>query len=204
MGRFSEGLFPFSPYWHAGSAPHFGLIPGQQYTLRWPSSPKMNQNLCAGDNDADTLALAAAAGGEERGYIEETSSSAIRAAIEGDTQTIVRQVGDSVNMTGGAKQTQLDALRARIAQDTDTSADSYAEYAASGHGNGRRIVAVPINTGAPDYRIVQIGAFMLLPATSYDSGGNKPFCAEYVGSYVFAANHKGVEESGVYVARLLE
>jgi len=47
---FSEGVFPFSPFAHNGGDPNFGYTPGTHYTLRWPASPKLNKNLCPGDN----------------------------------------------------------------------------------------------------------------------------------------------------------
>src|SRR4051794_20877020 len=105
--------------------------------------------------------LAGAGGGSERGFIEETSGSNIRATIVDDYQSVWRGIGDTVTMTGGTKQTELDALVTRIGQDTDTTAPNYAAYVASGTGSGRRLVGVPINTGSPDYKVVQIGAFLL-------------------------------------------
>jgi hypothetical protein len=199
----SEGLFPFSPFAHDTTAPHFGLVPGQRYTLRWAGNPKLNQNVCSGDNTSAMISLAEAGGGSERGFIEETSASNIRAAIEGDHQTVTRYVGDQVQMTGGAMQTTLASLVRRINQDTDTNSSTYAEYISINRGNGRRIVAAPINSGYPDYRIVQIGAFLLLTEAEYSGGGNHPFCAEYAGSYIFGANHKAAAPSGAYVARLI-
>jgi hypothetical protein len=200
---FREGLFPFSPFAHSTVAPHFGLVPGGRYTLRWASSPHLNQNTCPGDNVASMITLAQAGGGDERGFIEVTSSSVIRETIEFDAQTIFRTVGDSVVMTGGAKQTQRDSLLNRVAQDTDSSAADFAAYLQRDRGNGRRLVAVPINTGFPAYRIVQIGAFFLLPSSEYGNGGNKPFCAEYVGSWVKGSRHQGVDDTGAFVARLV-
>jgi hypothetical protein len=201
---FREGLFPFSPYAHNTTAsPHFGLSVGQKYTLRWASAPKLHQNTCSGDDDDATMAIAAAGGGDERGFIESTSSDLIRATIEQDYQTVVRSIGDQVTMTGGTKQTQLTSLINRINQDADRSSSTFAQYSTNALANGRRIVAVPINTGAPDYRIVQIGAFMLLPAAEYSNGGNKAFCAEYVGAWVQGSNRKGAADSGAYVAKLI-
>src|SRR5688572_4796540 len=82
-----EGLFPFSPFWHSNDAPHYGLVPGQQYTLRWAASPRVNQNTCAGDNSQAMIDLAESGGGAERGFIEETSSDNVRQAIIADYQT---------------------------------------------------------------------------------------------------------------------
>ncbi len=204
QGAFREGLFPFSPFAHNSVGPHFGLAPGQKYTLRWASNPRLNQNVCPGDNRQEIIDLAQAGSASERGYIEENSSAVIREAIERDYQTTWRGIGDTVNMTGGAKQTQLASLRNRINQDTDPYSATYEQYAAGNRGNGRRLVGAPINTGAPDYRVVQIGAFFLLPVSEYDSGGNRPFCAEYVGAWVQGSSHKGVEESGAHVVRLIK
>jgi Flp pilus assembly protein TadG len=207
---FREGLFPFSPFAHnPSSPPNFGLVPGQIYTLRWAASPKLSKpdTLCPGDATQSMIDLAQAGGGEERGYIEETSASVIRKTVVADYQTVYRQIGDSVHMTGGAKQTIRDALVARVLQDSDTTSTSFAQYLANGQGNGRRIVAAPINLGQPGgYRIVQIGAFFLLRADSYSSakGGNDPFCAEYIGPYVQGSTRNGAGDAGYYVVRLVE
>jgi hypothetical protein len=201
---FREGLFPFSPYAHDVNAPpHYGLALGQKYTLRWAATPKLNQNTCAGDNDATTIALATAGGGEERGFIESTSSDLIRATIEQDYQTVTRTIGDQVNMTGGTKQTQVTSMHNRINQDTDPTSATFSAYVSKRAGNGRRIVAAPINTGSPDYRIVQIGAFFLLPASEYPNGGNKAFCAEYVGAWLQGSTRQAAADSGAYVAQLI-
>ncbi|MCW5977887.1 MAG: hypothetical protein KIT09_07405 [Bryobacteraceae bacterium] len=215
--KFREGLFPFSPFAHPPSAqlpgadPITGLTPGQIYTLRWAASPKLNnQNTtCSGDRYQDVLDIAQAGGGEERGFIENTSASIIRQSIVYDYQSVFRQVGDSVTMTGGAKQTMQDAIVERIRQDTDTTSNTFAEYFNGGRtrGNGRRLVAAPINLGAPGgYQIVQIGAFYLLDESTYLSaqGGNKPFCAEYVGAYVQGSTGPGAGGPGYYVVRLQE
>jgi hypothetical protein len=201
---FREGLFPFSPFAHSLTGPHFGLVPGTRYTLRWAASPRVNANVCPGDNVQRMVDLAGAGGGEERGFIESTSADLIRATIEDDFQTVVRSVGDTVFMSGGAKQTMVDSLVRRINQDTDPNSETYAQYVSGRLGNGRRIVGVPINTGAPDYRIVQIGAFLLLRAPEYSNGGNKPFCAEYLGAWLQGSSKKGAADAGAYVARLIK
>lgn len=201
--RFPEGLFPFSPFAQNTTAPHFGLTPGQQYTLRWASNPKLHNNMCAGDDSQSMIDLAQSSGGDERGFIEESSSDVIRSAIEGDYQTTWRGVGDAVNMTGGAKQAQSTSLVNRVNQDTDSSSSTYTQYLANGVGNGRRIVGVPINKGYPSYTVVQIGAFMLLPPSQYGSGGNKPFCAEYLGAWVQGGRHKAAGDAGSYVGKII-
>ncbi len=211
-----EGLFPFSPYAHNATPPDFGLQRGDHYTLRWPSNPTMGNkhgagsNMCPGDRKMAILNMAEAAGGSERGYIEESSANNIRLTIEEDYQTIQRGIGDIVTMTGGAKQSQLDSLEDRIAQDTNTTAATYADYIASGTGNRRRIIAAPINDGGSpmgsNNRIVGIGAFFLRPTNQYGNGGNQAWCAEYIGPYVQGSLRPGVGDgtNGSFVVRLTE
>jgi hypothetical protein len=206
--QFREGLFPFSPYAHNTTGPDFGLVRGNDYTLRWPSTPKLfgNSNVCPGDRDAATVAIANAAGASERGYIENTSASLIRSTIVDDYQSITRVVGDLVTMTGGAKQSQLTSLQDRINQDSDTSSMAFSDY----RGNGRRIVAVPINDGGTpvgiNNRIVAIAAFLLKPTGQYGNGGNQCWCAEYIGPWVQGSHKKGVGDgsNGAFVVRLAE
>lgn len=205
-----EGMFPFSPFAHdPNPAVNFGLVPGQRYTLRWAASPQLAnpQTTCPGDRTQAMIDLANAGGGEERGYIEETSSAVIRRSIAYDYQTVYREVGDSVSMTGGAKQTQKDALIARVRQDTDQTSETYAEYRDGGAGNWRRVVAAPINLGLPGgYQIVQFASFFLLTEADYAAatGGNRPFCAEYIGPYVKGSRNGGAGGPGYYLVRLVQ
>ena len=201
---FAEGLLPFSPFPHTAADPNFGYTPGEQYTLRWGSNPKPGPNVCSGDDGQTWIDVAQSGPPSERGYIEDSSSAIIRAAIEQNYQTTPLAIGDTVNMTGGNKQTQQDSLIARVNQDTDSISATYAEYEGAGTGNGRRLVAVPINTWQPDYRVIGFAAFFLLPPSEYPQGGNKSFCAEYVGPFVQGSRHKGGGGPGAYVVRLVE
>ncbi len=196
----SEGVFPFSPFSHNSAPPDFGFTPGVHYTLRWGAGFKP----CAGDDDPAWIAQAQAGGSDERGYIEATSADAIRTAIEQDYQNFTISVGSPVTMTGGNKQTQRDSLINRVTQDTDTVSATYADYAAAGTGNGRRLVAAAINSAYPDNIVLGIGLFFLLPPAEYPSGGGKPFCAEYVGPYVRGSRTKGAGDAGSYVVRLVQ
>ena len=91
----------------------------------------------------------------------------------------------------------------RVEQDSNSEAPNYTAYVASGDGSGRRVVAAPINTGYPDYLVVQIGAFFLMK--DYDQGGNSAWCAEYLGPWVQGAKQKGAADgSGAYVVRLTQ
>ena len=201
---YKEGAFPFSPIAHDRTDPvNFGLTRGERYTLRWASNPRLNINTCDGDNVQSIIDIADASG-SERGYIEETSSAIIREAIEGGYQTRPLEVGMTVDMTGGTKETQRDSIIARAFQDNNASARTYTEYVAEGNGNGRRLVAVPINTWQPDYEIVGFAAFFILEQNEYNHGGNQPFCAEYVGPYVQGSRHMGAGTGGSYAVRLVQ
>ncbi len=215
--RFREALFPFSPFAHNGTGPNFGLTPGVMYTLRWPTNPTLgsghngnNSNICAGDRVQSVVDLANAQGGSERGFIEDNSASMIRATIVDDYQSVIRSVGDLVSMTGGAKQTELDALLTRINQDTDSTSNTFADYIRNGHYNGRRIVACPINDGGTppgtNNRIVGIGAFFLKRTGDYGNGGNQAWCAEYIGPWVQGSTKQGAGDGqhGSFVVRLVE
>jgi len=204
---FREGLFPFSPFARNNTGPNFGLAPGNIYTLRWPANPSAGaESACRDDRDAATIAKATAAGGAERGYIEETSADLMRPAIVDDFQTIFRAVGGTLKFTGGAKEPQLESLLTRIRQDTDTLSATYAAYLRRGTGNRRRIVACPINDGGSlagtNQRIVGFGAFFLQQTGEYGSAGDRPWCAEYVGSWV-QGGARGANGGGAYVVRLV-
>jgi Flp pilus assembly protein TadG len=211
VGKFSftSGVFPFSPFAHNSTPPNFGLVPGQDYTLRWANSPKLTgTNVCAGDRTQQMINIAVAQGGSERGFIEDTSASSIRATIEDDYQTITRGIGEIVSLSGGAKQTELTSLVNRIDQDSDRTSATFAAYVANGLGNGRRIILAPVNDGGTpsgsNNRIVQFGAFFLLRTADYSSGGGQTWCAEYVGAWVQAATHPGAGVPGAYVVRLVQ
>lgn len=210
--EFREALFPFSPYAHNTAPPDFGLVTGNDYTLRWPANPKLGggTNVCPGDQTSGTVAIAEAAGGSERGYIEDTSASLIASTIIDDYQSVFRSVGDLVTMTGGAKQSQLTSLETRILQDSDSSSLTYEQYVAGGHGNRRRIVAVPLNDGGTpagsNNRIVGVAAFFLKTTGDYGNGGGQAWCAEYIGPWVQGSKKKGAGDGihGSFVVRLAE
>lgn len=196
-----EGACPFSPYAHDSTPPDFGLTRGGLHTLRWASSPslKKHKTLCQADATQEMIDVATMVG-DERGYIEETSSDVIRKSILYNYQTVTRSIGDSVLMTGGSKATIAQALNDRVAMDTDQTAVDYAHY----DGNGSRLFICPINNG-PAYGnvIVEFGLFFL--QTGYSQGGNDPMCGEYIGSGVMGSNKKGAsEQPGFYVVRLTQ
>lgn len=202
--EFREGLLPFSPLAHDPDSPNFGFEIGQKYTLRWPASPKLGDNVCPGDDEQQWIDRVLQGSASDRGYIEETSASIVRAAIESDYQTRPLAVGDLLEMTGGSMTTQRDALIARVNQDTDPVSTTYAAYAAAAAGNGRRVVAIAVNNGFPEFRVLGFAAFFLLVPSEYQKGGNKPFCAEFIGPYVQGGRTGGAAWPGAYVVRLVE
>lgn len=203
--EFEEGLFPYAVLAHNETAPAFGLQAGQLHTLRWPTRDGITSGqICAGDRDARLIARATANGMVEMGYIEMASTHGIRKAVLNDFQTSMRRIGDPLRFTEGMRHMETQALGERIASDPDAGSRSYAEYAARGIGNGRRIVAAPIHSGAPKFTVLQIGAFLLLPALEYREGGSEPFCAEYLGPYIRGGRRKGAGEAGFYVSSLVQ
>jgi Flp pilus assembly protein TadG len=222
---FKQGLFPFSPFGHlfeigtgaaCVGAPTIGcrnqtsgLLVGNEYTLRWPSNPTLgNGNMCSGDRASGQtiIDIANSAGASERGFIENTAASISRQTVVNDYQSVTRSVGDFVTMTGGAMQTITDALQERIFQDTNQNATTAAAYFAGPHNN-RRVVACLINDGnvvnTNQFRAIEIGAFLLLPGSTYGSGGNQGWCALYLGPYCQGCLGSAAGSSGAYVVRLL-
>ena len=175
------GLFPFTPIAHNPADPlTFGFTVGQQYTLKWAASPRMN-NTCAGDRAQKWIDLAATRGAENRGYYgSQVSASEIWNQVANDAPVAYYRIGEFLPMTGGAKTTVLKALEARIASDADPSAPFFHVY--KERGRWRRITTVPVTDPQDNNRIVGFGRFFLLPAREYQTAqGNDPWCAEYLG-----------------------
>jgi hypothetical protein len=201
---FHEGLFPYSPIAPSSEGPHYGFTRGQQHTLRWAQRPSLETgNVCRADASEQMIGYALAERDQPVGWIEMTGRTHIRQAVLWGAQTYVRRVGDAIRGMGGMRALEVSALTERVAQDTDYSSRTYAEYAARGLGNGRRIVAAPLHSPHPSRRIVQIGAFFLLPAGDYALEGDAPFCAEYIGPYVQGSKRKGAADAGFHIAVLL-
>jgi Flp pilus assembly protein TadG len=209
--RFTEGLFPFSPYSHIGcgigcEAPGepFGMREGGHYTLRWPahvqynknnpSAPNNFSNVCEDDRFLTVAKMADEAPSEDRGYIAFNSSQDLRQAIVYDAGSYSSPVtqGTSVNMANGAGTTEGDSVEARVLQDTDTFSTTYAAYQERRrtetvpYGNGRRVVTVPINNGPPNFTVAGFAGFFLYQTpTEYGQvTGNTPICGEFIGTVV--------------------
>ena len=226
-----NGIFPFSPIAHAEGTTsaqvlandptgNFGFTPGEFYTFRWAANTKLSKgNVCSGDATQQWIDKADASNNSERGYIQDTSASAIRAAIEDDGLTFPVFLDQQVNMTNGAKGSEADSLQNRIAQDTDSVSNPYASYLAAQNGNGRRVITMAINDGPSDnngnlraaaqQNIVVGYAQFFLTNMTYPKGGNQPWCAEYIGPGALIVNQSNSGASngganGAYVARLTQ
>lgn len=202
--QFEAGLFPYAVLAHSEARPHFGLKPGERYTLHWADAPSVAAgNVCSGDAADQVIASATANNMKGGGFIEMMSASNIRRTILTEYQSSLRRLGDPLVFHEGMRPFEVSALVERITQDRDYGAPTYAEYRRRGEGNGRRLVAVPVHAGYPKYQMVEVGAFFLLPATEYHEQGDYPVCAEYVGPYMLGSARRGAADAGYYAASLL-
>jgi hypothetical protein len=132
------------------------------------------------------------------------NSPSIRQAILGG-QTDPLSVGQSVPMDTGAKDTEMTTIADRVDADTDTSSASYAQYLASGAGNGERVVVVPVNSGAPNYINIGFAGFFLLNRDAYNKlHGNDSACAEYIGTWVKGVATPQPVGTGAYRLKLFQ
>jgi hypothetical protein len=206
---FPVGLLPFSPIAPSGVPPNFGMTPGIQYTIRYPSGGGLKKSdVCAGDQGASYWTNLPA---QDRGFWGSTSAAALRGEVVDDTQTATINVGDPVPMVGGNKNTEGSALDTRVLEDSDSTSATYAAYMALGQGNGRRVIGVPVNNGPGNFDAVGIAAFFLLPTPDYQAvKGNTPICAEYIGPYVQGSTRSGAGatagagNTGGYLVRLIQ
>ena len=207
---FPQGVFPFSPIAHSLTGPDFGYTQGDELTLLWPSSTESNgtaqkmNNLCQSDRTAASLAMVQDGSGAERGYIMETSASAIAAAIEDDKMNYTVSVGGTVTLTGGVKTTDVyQSLEDRISQDSEPNQQNYNAYIANHDASPmRRIVIVPIvenlnSTSTPTV----LGFVKVFLPPNQPHNPNKSKCAEYIGP---ADTPSGNSASGDNMLRLLE
>jgi len=182
------GGFPFTPQAFACASqanPTCGMTAGQQYTIRYPAST--GKPVCAGDQDIHDK------DSSDRGYWGDNSASTIRRRIVDDYQSgATVTIGQSIDLTGGAKTTEADYVNERAGQDVDTM--PWTAYMADTTRTGRRLVNMPItdyNTGIA----LGYGMFLLLPDGSYGHSGNSAWCAIYVGPGVEGSNSTGAAAS---------
>lgn len=202
--QFEAGLFPYAVLAHSESGPDFGLRRGERYTLHWPDTPSLAaRNVCPGDASQEMIDRATANQMKGAGFIEMVSASNIRRAILTEYQSSLRRIGDPLTFPSGIRHFEAAALAERIGQDRDYGAATYDEYVLRGESNGRRLVAVPIHSGYPNYRILDVGGCFLLPATEYHEQGDDAFCAEYIGAYMLGSARRGAGEMGFYATALV-
>ncbi len=202
------GYMPFTPFALSASDPNFGMTVGQEYAFLWPGNAKRNDS-CAGNqvnwpqyNYSENTNVP----GANRGYFELQAASAIADAIQGLKQTQPLNIGDVINLTNGQKQSMQNALEARAALDTDlTNYNPTPGTAPAYYGNGMRMVVMPVNGGpltVPANKVLGFAAFLL--PNSYPNGGNKTWCAIYMGSRTSGGTNSAYDGAGSYVVRLVE
>ncbi|HYM10478.1 MAG TPA: pilus assembly protein TadG-related protein [Bryobacterales bacterium] len=157
----------------------------------------------------------------------------IRSAIVGSVEVPTPlQVGDPIDVASGNKQTEVTALLNRIAQDTNSTTATYYTAPAAGvgmdppgrtyysidppglppasppHGNGRRVVTMPVND--PTTNLILGFAQFFLPPTPCPVGAQntQPCCGEYIGpATTLPASGGGLNGSGspgLYQIRLFQ
>ena len=192
-------MLPFAPDAHdPANTTNFGFTSGQQYTLKWGNG---STTTCAGDAGFTPPGNPPS----EHGFVdigEGNSNSNVRTAIEYGGYPAANNpltAGSSLGGVPGNRGTSIfDALNARAAQDSNDSSSTYADYEASGTGNGRRIVTVAVagawsgNGDNAATTIVGFANFFLLP--SY-SGTDGPICAVYIGPASSNGNSSGGTDS---------
>jgi hypothetical protein len=79
---------------------------------------------------------------------------------------------------------------------------TYAQYQASGTGNGRRLVGMPISDPFDNNVVVGYAEFFL--TNVYPGSGNENYCAEYVGPWTQDTTTQGGGPAGGYKVRLVQ
>ena len=201
-----QGVFPFAPLAKNGNGPNYGYSKGDVLTLLWPSSVGSNgpvklQNLCPIDQNQASLAAVQNGTTADRGYIQDTSASAIAAAIEDDHMDYTVTVGSAVSRSGGVKsQDVTGSIANRVAQDSDSNQSNYDTYIANHDSTPlRRVVLVPIIDNASNSNVLAFVKVFLPP--SQRNNPNDAKCAMYIGP---ADTPTGNDASGSNLIRLLQ
>ncbi len=233
--NFKDGLLPYSPKAHLDGLrgpvynpgitepDPFNFVRGAQYTIRWPPPGQSNDDGVAGNSsngnpgrcsgDFVNPPFVPPVYDSDRGFIdigwsgnEGNSSSTIRQAIVSNAQSHSITIGDPVVHVSGQRTTENAALEERIAQDSDRTSTTYAQYSASGQGNWRRIVYMPVNNPFDANKVVQFATFFLPPANQVCGSDkpNSPCCAEYVGPGLLGRGLGADDEVGVFMSRLIQ
>jgi Flp pilus assembly protein TadG len=158
----ANNVIPFSPIaLNPTDLTNFGYTIGSRYALRWSSNignngAPPNGSTCAGDLaagwGANSPIAKMRATDPHRGYFGSQSGSDLSGWITNGYPDPLA-VGDTIYMATGTKNGRKQAMEDRVDSDSDNTSTSYSTYEtrvfASGFriGNGRRILAVPINSG---------------------------------------------------------
>jgi Flp pilus assembly protein TadG len=250
IDQFEMGLGPFAPisarkaadvcaptemvgcaYDLSGSDP-FGLIPGHDYTLRWPAGIKAYEDLsasdiaalCEGDRCPCAVRIARESGMDTFGYALYNDAKNVKEAILGDPPPLGTPltVGSPFLMSKGNMQAEMGYLNDRVNMDSDKITPRYAGYVTQHLGNGIREMPVPIaswngalDKNKTDFRAAGFAGFFLFPTNTYGTantygGGTPPSkqaaCAQYFGEYTYGAPGTGGTGPGgkteLYVLRL--
>jgi hypothetical protein len=159
-----DNWFPYAADARQAQDPDFGWRPGRKYPLR----------------------LIDVSGGAIGPHYQ----AAVHQAILNGTEGRPLAAGDRLAFADPDWESESAAWEDRLAQDTDSAAPRYAEYA----GNGRRLVIVPVNDPVSD-TVLGFAGFFLAPEPSS--------WAEYVGAAVLPGR-KGAGPAGVYRVSLLQ
>jgi Flp pilus assembly protein TadG len=192
------GLLPFAPDAHnIADTTNFGLLPGTQYSLKWP---KNGNSPCTGDNGWPVPGSPPS----EHGFVdigEGNGNSNVRDAIisggypNANSTPSSLASGDTLGGVPGNRGSSIfDALNTRAGQDTDDISTTWAQYKASATGNGRRVVTVAIggvwsgNGNNAHTTILGFANFLLDTAYAGSSGGIR---ATYIGPANLTGNSSG-------------
>ena len=133
----------------------------------------------------------------------QSAANVRQAIVGGDTDPM--SVGLPVEMDNGAQNTQPPDIAWRVEVDSDTTSSTYAQYLASGTGNGMRVVFLPVNNGPPNFIDVGLAGFFLLNNNYYlGLNGNDSACAEYIGAYVHGAGNHAPGGFGTFHIKLFQ
>jgi Flp pilus assembly protein TadG len=206
------GLAPFSPDAHnAADTRNFGLVPNQQYTLKWGNG---NTTTCAGD-----AGFSPGNAPSDHGFVDlgqGNGNSNLRLVIvfggypNANSDPNHVSVGDTLGVVPGDRGASIfSALAERSNQDPDQTSTTWEQYKSAGTGNGRRVITAAINdptlaAGNGSNRTIQVigfGNFLIDPANTI-SGSSGPICATYIGPASLTGNSSG-GTSGTSVYRML-
>ena len=203
---FPQGVFPFAPFAKSATPPDFGYNFGDELTLLWPSSigsngPVRMSNLCAADRNQAALDAVKAGRTADRGYIQDTSASAIASAIEDDHMDYTVTLGMPVSRSGGVKHTDVkQSLAQRVSQDSMPNEKDYNKYIANHDPSPmRRVVIVPIISDAVNATVLGFAKVFLPPTQPPNPNDAK--CAMYIGPATGPVGNIG---TGANLVRLLE